>query len=289
VASRAIPDTIHPHSPEAKKYPWVPTFDHLLKKTGFVDDMRGLLQTLDNAYDYPVDMEFTANFDSRGKYRINIVQCRPVQITGTGKPQPLPGHLDDENIVIEARGAIIGPSMFTHIDRIIYVSPAKYGELDDSSRYEVAKLIGRVAHHKRRGNRTIMLIGPGRWGTSMPQLGVPVEFTQINTASVLCEVVEMNDNLVPDVSLGTHFFNDIVEFKMLYLAVFPTLEDNTLNRDFLENAPSILDTLIPGETRWLDTVRVIDIDKQDNGSMLYINANAVKQHAVGYFESASEA
>ena len=66
-----------------------------------------------------------------------------------------------------------------------------------------------------------MLIGPGRWGTTTPSLGVPVSFAEIDTVSVLCEIVAMRDDLVPDVSLGTHFFNDLVEMDILYLALFP--------------------------------------------------------------------
>ena len=74
-----------------------------------------------------------------------------------------------------------------------------------------------------------MLIGPGRWGTTTPSLGVPVHFAEINTVSVLCEIVAMRDDLVPDVSLGTHFFNDLVENDMLYLALFPKREGNYWN------------------------------------------------------------
>jgi pyruvate,water dikinase len=79
-----------------------------------------------------------------------------------------------------------------------------------------------------------MLIGPGRWGTTSPELGVPVRFAEINNAAVLCELVVMREGLVPDVSLGTHFFSDLVETDILYLAVFPQRQDNRLNEKFFE-------------------------------------------------------
>ena len=66
-----------------------------------------------------------------------------------------------------------------------------------------------------------MLVGPGRRGTSMPALGVPVSFAEINTAAVICELTLMHAGLAPDVSPGPHFFNDLVEMDMLYLAVSP--------------------------------------------------------------------
>ena len=73
----------------------------------------------------------------------------------------------------------------------------------------------------RGGAGTIMLLGPGRWGTSSPSLGIPVSFVDINRVSVLCEIVAMREDLVPDVSLGTHFLSELVEMDMLYLALFP--------------------------------------------------------------------
>ena len=66
----------------------------------------------------------------------------------------------------------------------------------------------------------IMLIGPGRWGTTMPELGIPVSFNEIRNTTVLCELVMMHEGLVPDLSLGTHFFNDLVEMDILYMAFF---------------------------------------------------------------------
>jgi hypothetical protein len=127
-----------------------------------------------------------------------------------------------------------------------------------------------------------MLIGPGRWGTSMSSLGVPVRFAEINTVSVLCELVEMNENLVPDVSLGTHFFNDIVEFKMLYLAVFPNVEHNFLNKRFLESGPNKLPALVPDQEGLSDAVRIIDVQEVTQNRKLYIHANAIDQKALCY-------
>ena len=141
--------------------------------------------------------------------------------------------------------------------RINYIVPSVYGVLSDRDRYTIARLIGRIAHHKSNGEKVTLVISPGRWGSSMPSLGVPVKFAEINTVSVLCELIEMNENLVPDISLGTHFFNDIVEFKMLYCALFPTIAGNNINKAFLESAPNRLYALLPGQDRWSDAVRVI--------------------------------
>ncbi len=260
----------------------VVTFDRLLTGTPFIETMRTMLKTIEEAYKCPVDVEFTTNFRGDGTFQVNLVQCRPFQHAGEGRIVQLPLHTEPADIVFEARGAIIGRSIATRIDRIVYVVPAIYGGLPETDRFSIARLIGRLTHRGSEARKTIMLMGPGRWGTSMSSLGVPVKFQEINTVSVLCEIVEMNENLIPDVSLGTHFFNDIVEFKLLYLALFPHRGEDVLNRQFLESMPNRLPDLSPGDSRWSDAVKVIDADDLPPGKVLYINANTLIQRARCY-------
>jgi hypothetical protein len=135
-----------------------------------------------------------------------------------------------------------------------------------------------------------MLIGPGRWGTTTPSLGVPVAFAEIDTVRVLCEIVAMREDLVPDVSLGTHFFSDLVECDMLYLALFPARKGNLWNREFFETAPNRLGELLPDAARWAEAIRVIDFPgPHAPGAALKLAANSVEQEAVCYLERVSEA
>lgn len=258
------------------------TFDKLLSEPPFVEYMRSMLKILETAYGCPVDVEFTANFRKNGKLQINLVQCRPFQITGERRIAAPPEGIVQKDIIFEAHGAIIGRSIATIIDRIIYVAPSVYGQMPESERYSVARMIGRLTHRRNENSKIIMLMGPGRWGTSMPALGVPAKFAEINTVSVICEIVEMNENLIPDVSLGTHFFNDIVEFKMLYLALFPHREENNLNKAFLETAPNKLTEIFPGESKWANAIRVIDTSDLPEGRKIYLNANTIHQRALCY-------
>jgi hypothetical protein len=127
------------------------------------------------------------------------------------------------------------------------------------------------------------MLGPGRWGTSTPALGVPVSFTEIHTAGVICEIVAMRDDLVPEVSLGTHFFNELVELDILYLVLFPGREDCHLNGAFLERQPNRLLELLPDEKEWADVIRVIDWSPE-MGGRLVLNADTVRQRVVCYLE-----
>ena len=130
-----------------------------------------------------------------------------------------------------------------------------------------------------------MLLGPGRWGTSDPFLGIPVAFAEISRAAVLCEIVAMHEHLVPDVSLGTHFLNELVETDMLYLALFPQRGNNYLNTQWLESAPNRLLEVVPKADRWVDTIRLIEVATAsgETGS-LFLDADPFEQKVICYFE-----
>ncbi len=265
------------------------TFDALLARTPFVADMCDMLRTLQRAYDYPVDVEFTANFIDRDRYKINLVQCRPLQVASDRPVAVPPESIAPEDRVLEARGSVIGRSRVGRIDRLVYVSPAAYGNLPQRDCYSIARLIGRLLHLDRScPPRRVMLVGPGRWGTTTPSLGVPVSFAEIDTAEVVCEIVAMREDLIPDVSLGTHFFNDLVEMDMLYLALFPGREGNRWNGDFFERTPNRLAELLPGDEKWSHVVRVLDLPLASyRDAALTLNANAMTQQAVCYLEPAA--
>jgi hypothetical protein len=261
------------------------TFEHLLTETPFVADMREMLQILQDAYDYPVDLEFTANFfDHNDQYKINLVQCRPLQVVSDTGVVDLPTTIAPADRVLEAHGAVIGQSRANRVERIIYVPPSVYGQLPIRDRYSIARLIGKLLHleHETPKPAHVMLVGPGRWGTTTPSLGVPISFAEIDTASVLCEIVAMREDLVPDVSLGTHFFNDLVEMDILYMALFPGRQDNYLNQTFFEQSPNRLAELVPSEAQWAEAVRVIDVPTGEVS--LKLNANALTQQVMCYLE-----
>jgi pyruvate,water dikinase len=262
------------------------TFDHLLLQTPFVGNMRRILAILQEAYDHPVDLEFTANLFAKDHYKINLVQCRPLHVASGTAVSALPAAIAPENLVLEAHGAVIGHGRLIPIHRVIYVVPERYDRLSVSDRYSLARLIGRLVHLKEPGPaKQVMLIGPGRWGTTTPSLGVPVSFAEIDRVAVLCEIVAMRSGLVPEVSLGTHFFNDLVEIDMLYLAFFPTRPENAWNRPFFEDSPNRLTDLLPEAGQWSEVVRVIDLpDPSDHGPALKLHADTLEQTVVCYLE-----
>ena len=259
---------------------YVITFKRLFSDTAFIDDIRAMLDTLREAYGCHVDIEFTTNFTSDGSYKINLVQCRPLQIKESiSLAEPMPA-IKKKDLILETYGGIIGQSRTIPIDRLIYVDPSAYGHLPDKDRYTIARLIGKLTHLKKPTiPETIMLFGPGRWGTTTPSLGVPVSFAEINTISVLCEIDIMHEALAPDLSLGTHFFNDLVEMNMLYMGFFSANKRNVINHDFLSQTPNHLKSLLPEASVWDHVVRVIETRDQHR---MVLSADTIKQNAAVY-------
>ncbi len=253
------------------------SFDRLLSHTPLASDLRRMLEALEAAYEHPVDVEFTLNFLDDGSYRIHLLQCRTFQIRrevggmtpvaqGGGRP------------LLAARGAVIGVSREQPLSRVVYIVTSKYAQLPEQDRYAVARLIGEINKKHPLDDRGLMLIGPGRWGTHSPALGIPVSFTEISRASVVCEVVAMHERLIPDVSLGTHFFNDLVEHDMLYVAYFPTKTGNSVDESWFVNAPNKLLEIEPGAGAMADIVRVIDC--ADPAGLVWLRADATAQEAL---------
>ena len=260
---------------------WVLTFERLLRDTDYVTTMRELIATLKEAYGTEVDIEFTTNFLDENTYRINVVQCRPLQVQGVHlRPTPLP-QLRDDQIILRAKGGVVGHSRVTRVDRLIYIHPHAYSRLGEQDRYRLADAIGEVTRACATNGNLQMLVGPGRWGTSTPALGIPVSFSHISPAGVLCEIDTIHEGLIADLSLGTHFFNELVEMNLLYVAFFSGQTENVLRLDYIQRQPNLLSRLVPALSEWEETISVV---APADGTQLMLNADSRNQLAVLYEE-----
>ncbi len=259
-------------SRESPERPAFLTFDGLVAETGFVPDMRQMLHTVHAAYEHAVEIEFALNFQPDGAYRINLLQCRPMQVRDlTGCTAEPPAHA---KLIARASGAVIGPSRIIRPDRIVLVSPARFAPLRQADRLAVTRLIGRI--NRASADRCLLMLGPGRWGSRDPALGLPVSFSEINHVAALCEIVAMHDNLIPDVSLGTHFLNELIEADMLYFALFPKMAGSLLDEEWLRESPNRLSDIVPGAEQWSDVVHIVE--PSADGVVLY--ARAEKQQVL---------
>ncbi len=128
----------------------------------------------------------------------------------------------------------MGSNVMLQISRVIYVDPEGYSRLSLSEKYDIARLIGRLNRQiEDKSQMHVMLMGPGRWGTSTPALGVPVRFAEINNISVMVEIEHMGEMLMPELSFGTHFFQDLVETDIFYARLFLSNQQASLNTGWL--------------------------------------------------------
>lgn len=262
--------------PAEETYPCI-TFERLLRETPVAADLQRMLGLLEEAYEHPVDIEFTLNFLADGSYRIHLLQCRTFQVRRESAGL-LSAVSAARTRLLAAHGAVIGVSREQRLSRIIYVVQDAYAALPEQQRHAVARLIGRLNQRHPADDRGLMLIGPGRWGTHSPSLGIPIVFAEISRASVICEVVAMHERLIPDVSLGTHFFNDLVEHDLLYVAYFPKKTGNFLDDEWFRRAPSRLLELEPSAGALENVVRVIEC--ADVGGQILLRGDAAAQEAI---------
>ena len=242
---------------------WVLTFKQLLLETDFTEIMQQILKTLETYYQYPVDIEFTVNFTEENKPKINLVQCRPLQTKGFQPKVQVPENVKAEKILFESCGYTMGGSISQFIRRIIYVEPQAYIDLTMTQKYDIARLVGtlnRQITHKEA--MPTILLGPGRWGTTMPSLGIPVSFSEINNVTVLVEVAYEGGNLIPDLSYGTHFFQDLVEGDIFYIALFPEDKEVMFNKDMLSQMPNLMTDYVPESDKYAHVVKVYEIEQE---------------------------
>jgi hypothetical protein len=236
---------------------WVLTFEKLLSKTRFVEYMQKILKTLEETYEYPVDVEFTANFTGNGDLVINLLQCRPLQTKGRQPQVKIPEHIDSEKVLLQTEGYFMGGSISLDIRKVVYVDPKAYMSLPLSQKYDIARLVGKLNRQiQNRQTEPAIFFGPGRWGTSTPSLGVPVSFHEINNVTILAEIGYEGGNLMPELSFGTHFFQDLVEGDISYVAVFPDKEGVIFNDDRFLSMPNLLQKLVPEAEKYSDVMHV---------------------------------
>jgi hypothetical protein len=237
--------------------PRILDFNKLLSETKFPAAAKTMLSALEAAYDYPVDIEFTANFSPGGDFRFNLLQCRPLQTKGLGKAVGIPNP-EEGGVLFSSTGNFMGGNVRLPIDYVIFVKAGEYLELSEREKYHVARLIGEL-NQKLKG-RSVMLIGPGRWGTTTPSLGVPVRFSELCNMSVLCEVAYKQGGLMPELSFGSHFFQDIVETGIFYAAVLDGEEGVLFRPEYVLAAENLLEKFLPDEKGWGDAVALAETD-----------------------------
>ena len=215
----------------------------LVANAPLMDHMRRMLKCIQEEYKYPIDTEFTINISENGEYSIDLLQCRPLQVQKGKSGSVVPDDVSEERILLESFGASMGISKTSTLDLIVYVDPIKYYELPYKEKDLVAKLIGKINWHYRDMDKHMMLIVPGRVGTTSPELGVPTSFADISAYDIICETEESRAGYNPELSYGSHIFQDLVEAEILYTAIFHGEKTKHYSPEKLEGSRDLTDEL----------------------------------------------
>ena len=230
----------------------------LVTNKALMEQMKRMLHSIESEYEYPVDTEFTINISDNGEYSIDLLQCRPLQVQKSISGTVIPKDISNENILLENKGASMGISKTSRLDIIVYVDPVMYYNMNHKDKYTVASLIGKINWYYRDKNKHMMLIVPGRIGTTSPELGVPTAFSDISAFEIICETEETKAGYNPELSYGSHIFQDLVEAEILYTAVFNNSKTIHFYPDKLEKTPNIVGIFDGGE-KISDVVKVYDV------------------------------
>jgi len=261
----------------------VVTFDGLISGTPFMLQLEAILKTLSTALDVPVDIEFASTGTD-----FYLLQCRPQSQAAEDVAMEIPANIPDESVLFSAN-KYVSNGRVADITHIVYIDPDKYGELADyTDLVAVGQAVGKL--NKILPRRQFILMGPGRWGSRGDiKLGVRVTYSEINNSAMLIEVARKKGNYVPDVSFGTHFFQDLVESGIRYLPLYPDDPGAKFNEGFLLSAPNKLADFCPECVLLTNALRVIDVPEATGGKVLRVLMNADRELAVGLFASPESA
>ena len=239
----------------------------LVSNRRMMEQLKEMMQVIQKAYRQPVDIEFTLNLDRTGEYMINLLQCRPLQVFMDTGEVFIPDTLPPERILMSLKGASMGLSREVPLDLIVYVDPIAYYNLPYNEKNSVAKAVGSFNWKYRGSGKHMMLIVPGRIGTSSQELGVPTTFADISEFEVICEVAESGAGYNPELSYGSHIFQDLVEAQILYTAVFEGKQTKEYHPEKLTKLPNLLPELLPEHGKLNEVIRILDVSGK--GCMVY--------------------
>lgn len=218
------------------------TFDGLLRRTPFVPLMSAMLKNLEENYGVPVDVEFTLRVSKGGprvpQIDLALLQCRPLSQISTAAPASLPDDLPEEDVVLST-SFMVPQGLLPEIRHVLFVDPGQYHALGSpSDRASVTAAISQLNAELKP--KSFVCVGPGRWGSTNPDLGVSVSYADICNAGALIELSGGGIGEAPDASLGTHFFQDLMEAEIYPLAVPLDERGNTFRHEFFHATPNAL-------------------------------------------------
>lgn len=212
------------------------TFNPVLKHGSFplAEILSELLKTGEREMNNPIEIEFAVNMDTPDEIPniFSFLQIRPI-VASSDELSMKMGKVNMADTIIYSKSAL-GNGLIKNIFDIVYVKPECFRAADSM---KIAEQIEKINDQFVESDRNYVLIGPGRWGSSDPWLGIPVKWVQISAARVIVESGLPDYRIDP--SQGTHFFQNLTSFKVGYFTINPFLDDGKYDLEFLDNQEAV--------------------------------------------------
>lgn len=257
------------------------TLDQLTKDEKFVTLMRTAMQELEDKYGIPVDTEFTIEVRKQGRdydYILHLLQCRPLSQREEAQPIEIPDDLDEEWVLFRSRG-LVPNGLVQGVRYLVFVDPAVYKRIPDlTTKLELGRTVSRL--NTLFEKESYILMGPGRWGSSNIDLGVRVSYADIHNTKILVEISVPDGGAAPELSYGTHFFQDLVEAGIHSLPLHLTHEDHFFKWSFFKSSPNHLAELLPQDAAMSPYLCVLDL-WADHGRVLDVYMDGQRDRTAG--------
>ena len=261
---------------------YILTFNYLTRNRKFTSLMRTALERLENAYSLPVDVEFTVDIIPdypQPSFRLSILQCRPLSQRKEQQQITIPKDIPDEDTLFTAY-ELIPDGGAEGIRYIVFVDPMAYRSCEIDNKHALGRAISRL--NRRFENERYILMGPGRWGSVNIDLGVQVTYADIHNTKVLVEMAVAHNGQLPELSYGTHFFQDLVEAGIYSLPLHIGESDALFNWQFFRESPNLLAKLQPEDAELASYLRVIDVASLPGNRRLNVLMDGRHDRAIGY-------
>lgn len=257
------------------------TFEDLLRKTTFADQMRELLRTLQKEYFSAVDVEFTGEIlenVGKAKVELTLIQCRPLSYLKDEGENRIPATLKPENKLFSSSVMVAGGKL-EDINYVVYVPANAYFSLPtQADRFKLERAIGKL--NTALAGEHFICVGPGRWGTSNPDLGVHVDYADIFNARALVELSGTGIGPEPEPSLGTHFFQDLLEGEIFPLSTH--IGEDIFCHEFFETTPNHLEEWLEADPTLSNTLRLIRVNDFREGHHLELVMDGTQGKAMAF-------
>ncbi len=235
------------------------TFEDLLRRTSFPERMRYMLNVLEEEYKSPVDVEFIIDIvhdNDKPEIKLSLIQCRPLSYLREEQHVDIPKNLVPQEVIFSSSIMVAG-GWLDEIDYVLFVPPEGYFSIPtQSTRSALERAIGKL--NSALEGQAFICVGPGRWGTSNPDLGVHVDYADIFNSKALVELSGAGIGPAPEPSLGTHFFQDLLEGEIFPLATH--IGEDEFNRAFFYNTPNRVAEWIKVEPMMFKYLRLIAVN-----------------------------